>query len=199
MKWPSCTCAIWWAAMRATWQTSGWTDSNFPSAPGRCSSFCAPSAPSGTSACSITAITVPTTAACSPVSRCRRQPIPTFCCISATCNTRSRKKPTIRRTSCSWVPNVTAYQALRQPRHETHRVRGLDLHVTRWGRESAPLESPLILLHGWLDVGETFQFIVDAFKKDWPIVAPDWRGFGRSERPQEGYGFPDYLGDFDAL
>jgi pimeloyl-ACP methyl ester carboxylesterase len=40
---------------------------------------------------------------------------------------------------------------------------------------------------------------VDAFKKDWPIVAPDWRGFGRSEWPQEGYGFPDYLGDLDAL
>jgi pimeloyl-ACP methyl ester carboxylesterase len=97
------------------------------------------------------------------------------------------------------VPNVTAYQALRQPRHETHRVRGLDLHLTRWGRESAAMESPLILLHGWMDAGETFQFIVDAFKKDWPIVAPDWRGFGRSEWPQEGYGFPDYLADFDAL
>jgi pimeloyl-ACP methyl ester carboxylesterase len=94
---------------------------------------------------------------------------------------------------------VSAYQALRQPRHETLRVRGLDLHVTRWGPEVSPLESPLILLHGWLDAGETFQFMVDAFKKDWPIVAPDWRGFGRSEWPQEGYGFPDYLGDFDAL
>jgi len=55
------------------------------------------------------------------------------------------------------------------------------------------------MLHGWLDAGETFQFIVDAFKKDWPVIAPDWRGFGRSEWPQEGYGFPDYLGDFDAL
>jgi pimeloyl-ACP methyl ester carboxylesterase len=94
---------------------------------------------------------------------------------------------------------VTAYQALRQPRHETLRVRGLDLHLTRWGPETAASESPLILLHGWLDVGETFQFMVDAFKKDRPIVAPDWRGFGRSERPQEGYGFPDYLGDFDEL
>ncbi len=78
-------------------------------------------------------------------------------------------------------------------------MRGLDLHVTRWGPEVSPLESPLFLLHGWLDAGETFQFMVDSFKKDWPIVAPDWRGFGRSEWPQEGYGFPDYLGDFDAL
>jgi pimeloyl-ACP methyl ester carboxylesterase len=59
--------------------------------------------------------------------------------------------------------------------------------------------SPVFLLHGWLDSGETFQFLVDAFKKDWPVIAPDWRGFGRSEWPQEGYGFPDYLGDFDAL
>jgi pimeloyl-ACP methyl ester carboxylesterase len=73
------------------------------------------------------------------------------------------------------------------------------MHVTRWGPEPSRLEAPVFLLHGWLDAGETFQFVVDAFKKDRPIVAPDWRGFGRSEWPQEGYGFPDYLGDFDAL
>jgi pimeloyl-ACP methyl ester carboxylesterase len=41
--------------------------------------------------------------------------------------------------------------------------------------------------------------LVDALQKDYSIVAPDWRGFGRSEWPQEGYGFPDYLGDLDAL
>jgi pimeloyl-ACP methyl ester carboxylesterase len=73
------------------------------------------------------------------------------------------------------------------------------MHLTRWGPEPSPRDPPLFLLHGWLDAGETFQFIVDAFKKDRPIIAPDWRGFGRSEWPQEGYGFPDYLGDFDAL
>jgi pimeloyl-ACP methyl ester carboxylesterase len=73
------------------------------------------------------------------------------------------------------------------------------MHLTRWGPEPSARQPPLFLLHGWLDAGETFQFIVDAFRKDWPIIAPDWRGFGRSEWPQEGYGFPDYLGDFDAL
>jgi pimeloyl-ACP methyl ester carboxylesterase len=97
------------------------------------------------------------------------------------------------------LDSVTAYQALRQPRHETLRVRGLKMHVTRWGPEPTARQPPLFLLHGWLDAGETFQFMVDAFTKDWPIIAPDWRGFGRSEWPQEGYGFPDYLGDFDAL
>jgi pimeloyl-ACP methyl ester carboxylesterase len=58
---------------------------------------------------------------------------------------------------------------------------------------------PIFLLHGWLDTGDTFQFMVDAFKRDWPLVALDWRGFGRSEWPQQGYWFPDYIGDLDAL
>ena len=55
------------------------------------------------------------------------------------------------------------------------------MHLTRWGPPSSATEAPVFLLHGWLDAGETFQFMVDAFKKDWPIIAPDWRGFGRSE------------------
>jgi pimeloyl-ACP methyl ester carboxylesterase len=97
------------------------------------------------------------------------------------------------------LDSVTSYQALRQPRHETLRVRGLKMHLTRWGPEASAREPPVFLLHGWLDAGATFQFIVDAFKRDRPVIAPDWRGFGRSEWPQEGYGFPDYLGDFDDL
>ena len=88
---------------------------------------------------------------------------------------------------------------LREPRHETVRVRGLDVHLTRWGPPPAESASPVFLLHGWLDSGATFQFMVDALKADWALVAPDWRGFGRSEWPQQGYWFPDYLGDLDAL
>ena len=55
------------------------------------------------------------------------------------------------------------------------------------------------MLHGWLDNGGTFQFLVDALQRDWPLVALDWRGFGRSQWPQDGYWFPDYLADLDAL
>ena len=73
------------------------------------------------------------------------------------------------------------------------------MHLTRWGPPPSAAEPPVVLLHGWLDSGATFQFLVDAFQKDYPVIAPDWRGFGRSEWPQEGYGFPDYLGDLDAL
>ena len=94
---------------------------------------------------------------------------------------------------------LTAYQVLREPRHETLRVRGLDIHLTRWGPEPCDSAPPVFLLHGWLDTGETFQFMVDAFKRNWPVAALDWRGFGRSEWPQQGYWFPDYLGDLDAM
>ncbi len=88
---------------------------------------------------------------------------------------------------------------LRVPRHETMRVRGLDLHLTRWGPDPSESNLPVFLLHGWQDTGDTFQFMVDEFKRDWPLVALDWRGFGRSEWPQDGYWFADYLADLDAL
>jgi pimeloyl-ACP methyl ester carboxylesterase len=97
------------------------------------------------------------------------------------------------------LDSSTAYRVLREPRHEILRVRGLDIHLTRWGPEPSESVSPIFLLHGWLDTGDTFQFMVDALRQDWCLVAPDWRGFGRSEWPQQGYWFPDYLGDLDAL
>jgi len=97
------------------------------------------------------------------------------------------------------MDEATAYEVRREPRHETLPIRGLDIHVTRWGPPPSESAPPVFLLHGWLDAGATFQFLVDAFRRDRPLVAPDWRGFGRSEWPREGYWFPDYLGDLDAL
>jgi pimeloyl-ACP methyl ester carboxylesterase len=94
---------------------------------------------------------------------------------------------------------ATEYQVRRVPRHETMRVRGLDMHLTRWGPSPCASAPPVLLLHGWQDTGDTFQFMVDAFEQDWPLAAPDWRGFGRSEWAQGGYWFPDYLADLDAL
>jgi pimeloyl-ACP methyl ester carboxylesterase len=75
-------------------------------------------------------------------------------------------------------------------------IRGLRHHCTRWGAPGAP---PIVLLHGWLDAGETFQFLVDEMSDRWSFVAPDWRGFGRSAWEPEGYWFANYLADLDAL
>lgn len=75
-------------------------------------------------------------------------------------------------------------------------IRGANYCVYEWGRTDAPL---LIYLHGWGDTGATFQFVVDSLDSDWRVLAPDWRGFGRSSCECNSYWFPDYLADLDAL
>jgi pimeloyl-ACP methyl ester carboxylesterase len=94
---------------------------------------------------------------------------------------------------------VTAYRVLRTARHETVRIRGLDMHLRRWGPPPSSDEPPVVLLHGYQDTGDTFQFLVDTFDRDRPLAALDWRGFGRSAWSQNGYWFADYLADLDAL
>jgi pimeloyl-ACP methyl ester carboxylesterase len=76
------------------------------------------------------------------------------------------------------------------------RVRGLRYHVRRWGRTELPR---IFLLHGWLDVSATFEPLVAPLLDRWQVLAPDWRGFGYTEWPQDGYWFADYLADLDAL
>jgi len=75
-------------------------------------------------------------------------------------------------------------------------VRGLAYHVRTWG---APPARKLVLLHGWMDVSASFQFLVDELARDWLVLAPDWRGFGLTQTPQDGYWFADYVADLDAL
>jgi len=76
-------------------------------------------------------------------------------------------------------------------------VRGLRHHVRRWGD---PNGEKLVLLHGWMDVSASFQFLVDALQEKWCVLAPDWRGFGESAWNRDGgYLFADYLADLDAL
>jgi pimeloyl-ACP methyl ester carboxylesterase len=57
----------------------------------------------------------------------------------------------------------------------------------------------LFLLHGWMDVSASFQFVVEELQKEWHIIAPDWRGCGLSAWSEGGYWFPDYYADLEAL
>jgi pimeloyl-ACP methyl ester carboxylesterase len=75
-------------------------------------------------------------------------------------------------------------------------VRGLRHRLSWWGERSA---TPVVLLHGWMDTGQTWQFLVDQLPDSWSCVAPDWRGFGGTEWPAEGYWFADYFADLEAL
>jgi pimeloyl-ACP methyl ester carboxylesterase len=75
-------------------------------------------------------------------------------------------------------------------------LRGLSHRVLTWGPPDAP---KLFLLHGWMDVGASFQFLVDAMEREWRVIAPDLRGFGGTQWQPQGYWFADYLADVEAL
>jgi len=103
-------------------------------------------------------------------------------------------------------PAHSAYRAERTAASDFHAVRGLRYHLHRWGDNTLvdAEHPPLVLLHGWMDVGASFQFFVDALAqaegRQRLVLAPDWRGFGRTSAPgADTYWFPDYLADLDAL
>ena len=90
-----------------------------------------------------------------------------------------------------------------QPRRLSHSefipLRGLEHHVRIWG-DLGSGQDPIVMLHGWMDVGASFQFVVDALTTDRPVIAPDWRGFGLTDsRSADNFWFPDYLADLDGL
>ena len=126
------------------------------------------------------------------------------------------------------------YKEKRSARSEFVPIRGLSYHVRIWDSRDtrataasagppqarpAPLGgsvlhevksvgAPLFLLHGWMDVAASYQFMVDAlpdaFAAGRSIIAPDWRGFGQTRSSPAGeladsYWFADYLADLDFL
>jgi pimeloyl-ACP methyl ester carboxylesterase len=94
------------------------------------------------------------------------------------------------------------YQPRRPGRSQFVSLRGLKHHLNVWGDAAmaTPERPPLLMMHGWMDVGASFQFTVDALSQERYVVAADWRGFGLTDpNPGDCYWFTDYLGDLDAL
>jgi pimeloyl-ACP methyl ester carboxylesterase len=96
------------------------------------------------------------------------------------------------------------YNELLRPEASTITARGLHHHVLQWGDPSwvSARMPPLVLVHGYMDVARSFQFVVDALYARGErryVVAPDLRGFGHTRSGQDAYWFYDYLGDLDAL
>lgn len=92
------------------------------------------------------------------------------------------------------------YRVQRPSRSEFVPIRHLRYHVRQWGTPS-PDQAPLVMVHGWMDVAASFQFVVDAMAQDRWVIAPDWRGFGLTEVAEgtDHFWFPDYLADLDQL
>ncbi len=95
------------------------------------------------------------------------------------------------------------YQVKRPSRSVQLPIRGLNYHVRCWG-EPSPGVPPLVMVHGWMDVAASYQFVADAFSDAFMqgrfIIAPDWRGYGGTDGGNvDNYWFPDYIADLDFL
>lgn len=80
---------------------------------------------------------------------------------------------------------------------------GMRLHVHRFEpANSASTGLTVLLLHGFLDSGATWDLVAEPLARaGYEVLAPDLRGFGKSGHVGPGgyYHFPDYVGDVAAL
>jgi len=87
--------------------------------------------------------------------------------------------------------------ALKPSRSRFLPVRGLRYHLREWGEPGAPL---LVLLHGWMDVSASFQFVVRCVRIRLARAGARLARLRLTERGAgDCYWFPDYLGDLDAI
>jgi pimeloyl-ACP methyl ester carboxylesterase len=100
------------------------------------------------------------------------------------------------------MTTIETYRPRREAQSREWRLRGGLHHTWCWpGTQPITAERPLLVaLHGWMDVGASFQFVVDALDERRHVMALDWRGYGRTHTPpSDSYWFADYLGDLDTL
>ena len=73
----------------------------------------------------------------------------------------------------------------------------LRLHYLDWGNPDAP---PLILQHGGMDHGRSWDPVALALKDDWHVIVPELRGHGDSQWTPDGdYTMAAYVYDFAQL
>src|SRR5689334_14139214 len=79
------------------------------------------------------------------------------------------------------------------------RANGLAHHVVEWGQPST--HTPLVLLHGFLDLAWSFDALARLLAPSRRVIALDFRGHGETEHVGAGgyYHFPDYVLDLDEL
>ena len=73
----------------------------------------------------------------------------------------------------------------------------LRLHYVDWGNADAP---PLLLVHGGRDHCRNWDWLAEALREEWHIIAPDLRGHGDSQWMIGGsYGLSEYVYDIAQL
>ena len=94
------------------------------------------------------------------------------------------------------VGEPAPYSPERKARLSQPIVRGVRYGIREWGPVTG---KPILFLHGARDSSVSFQFIADEFDDAWRIIAPDWRGHGRTQMTPGSYWTSDFLCDLDAL
>jgi len=86
---------------------------------------------------------------------------------------------------------------LRAPISNTYFSQRLRLHYVDWGNPEAP---PLVLIHGGRDHCRNWDWVAQALRDDFHIVAPDLRGHGDSQQMVgSGYAMIDHVYDLAQL
>ncbi|WP_109807534.1 alpha/beta fold hydrolase [Sphingosinithalassobacter portus] len=83
------------------------------------------------------------------------------------------------------------------PSSGTYVSQRLRLHYNDWGNTDAP---PLLLVHGGKDHSRSWDWVANALRDDWHVIAPDLRGHGDSAwSPDGNYSFAAYIYDLAQL
>src|SRR3990167_1907429 len=78
------------------------------------------------------------------------------------------------------------------------KINSLKFQFYTWGKSILP---KLFLFHGWMESGASFHFLCEHLQKKFYCIAPDLRGFGKTEHTSNplGYFFFEYIADAHAI
>ncbi len=93
--------------------------------------------------------------------------------------------------------NTEGFETGLGPTSHSYISQRLRLHYVDWGNAQAP---PLILLHGGRDHCRNWDWVAQALRRDWHVIAPDLRGHGDSGyAPSGDYSMSAYVYDLAQL
>ncbi len=83
------------------------------------------------------------------------------------------------------------------PASHTYFSQRLRLHYVDWGNAARP---PLLMIHGGRDHCRNWDWVAQALRNEWHVIAPDLRGHGDSQWSLDGsYTLPGYIYDLAQL
>ncbi len=116
------------------------------------------------------------------------------------CARRSPPPRASKRRSGTWAgrPRIDRMRTdITGPTSRIYFSQRLRLHYVDWGNPDAP---PLLLLHGGRDHCRNWDWVAEALRGEWHVIAPDLRGHGDSAWSQAGnYTMAAYIYDLAQL